>query len=1190
MRNFLKITLFVQLAFLCAYSADAGSVKFGVFQTSLVSNEAQPRQKIILNVESSEALEGCALEVRAGAKLLASAPLGKIPAGESELSVLLPEPEENISARWALARGAEVLAQKEIEWKTPRRWTLYILKSTHVDIGLHRTQYVQRGETVRLTDMAMKLADECAGWEDEAARYRYVIEGQWWWNNFVQERSAAEVKNFVENYAKKGLIGVGASHSGNHTQAFGKEELFRSAYYAAETRRRFGISSDAMIMADNNGLSWPMVGAYAGAGIKYLAFLPNDWNPPSVGKSSTGAEYDTHLPSLFYWQGADGESKLLVWTAPVYVWAAKEFGLQTCTARTPLWLLPEDIEPQMARRLAKLEERYPYDVWMVSNYDDNDFESTNLTLANAARAWNKKWRSPQLRTVGDLAEPFREVEKRFGKDIPVLKGAISGGWALHPLSTPELLAKKKNADRLLATAEKLSALAFLADSACAYPALRLRRAWDALVCNDEHGYGVSNYSGRTIYDTWLQKRAWIKHADDAARGESERALKALALNVETRGESVLVFNPNLQKVSAQVECALPESLNEKTLVLDASGSQVPSVFENGKLKFLADNIPSFGYALYTLESGEVQKIERRASDSPPEIENEFYRVKFGANGAMVSVFDKELGRELLRQASARGANVLVYSKDANKTFSSPQNAEFECEESALERTVAVRVKDEHSGAKIIQRVTLPAHAKRIDIDNTLLHVADLGLGRPRWQRHAYYAFEFDIPNPHFRVDLNGCDADAFEDQAGLGTDAYHAADTWAAVYNNDLTVALVQLDTHVFEFGKIREKKNTLEGAPKEGSMYSYLANDGLYEHASVVGPSHINLRARYSIISRAGPFDAAKVAREADALTNPPMALTIESVQGGKLKKTSHSFISSNAENLRLLTLKLAEEQGGGLFMRLQESGGTGAKDVRLDFGFGKDFNQALCGTAEDISEDMAGKSMDVAPFGALNLRLRASARLSPVLPEVRVEKISDNRAGLVWKEIAGAAQYNVYRGAREGFEIGAWCLLASVNGARYEDALLDAGKTYHYRVMAVDSSAMSLGVSKSVPARTLERGPSAPAKVGDFYNPLVSSPSAWRGDERSVLYLQWGKNPESDVAYYELYRSEEAGFAPSAESFVAKVTGGEYSTVVAYDDKKLKPHTAYRYRVRAVDWDGNKGEFSDEVGATTRELLVKK
>jgi hypothetical protein len=110
----------------------------------------------------------------------------------------------------------------------------------------------------------------------------------------------------------------------------------------------------------------------------------------------------------------------------------------------------------------------------------------------------------------------------------------------------------------------------------------------------------------------------------------------------------------------------------------------------------------------------------------------------------------------------------------------------------------------------------------------------------------------------------------------------------------------------------------------------------------------------------------------------------------------------------------------------------------------------------------------------------------------------------------------------------------------------------------------------------------------VGSHYTGLISDPRAWRGVESDLLYLQWGQNQESDLSHYELFRAETPEFELDEKTFVAKVEPGPYATV-PYEDKGLKPHTTYFYRVLAVDKDGHRSEPSELCIGITHEPFVK-
>jgi hypothetical protein len=1176
--------------------------------TSLVAQGEPPLQKISLTIECGETLQTCDLQVWSGERLLAEKTLGALDQGTNSVTVLLQELERPVPTRWVLSYGTKTLAEQALTWNPPRHWTLYIVKSAHVDIGLHDSQYKQRLMSVDFIDRARRLADQTADWP-EASRYRYVIEGLWWWLNYPQDRSERAAGEVIENYVRRGLFDIGASHSGNHTQVYGAEELCRSAYYARQLRQRWGLAADTMLMVDNNGITWPLVTAYADAGIKHLLFLPNAWNPNTVGGSRIDVGWDSPLPHLFYWQGPDEKSRLLVWANPHYITTGDHFGIGTCRKPSGAVLAPDAIAPQMAKQLVLLESRYPYDVWLVSNYDDN--ETPNLRFPELAKAWNACWRWPELRTCGNLSEPFRKVEERFGDRIATLRGDITGGWAQHPVSTPSLLAMKRSADRLLPVAETLATLARLTDPDFLYPTIALRRAWEALVCNDEHGYGTSYYKGRPVYDTWMQKRDWIERALNTARAESDRALKSLAALVPAEGPSVFVFNPTLQPRSETVEVELPESCAGFRRIRHSDGTTAPTTAEGGKLRFRAAEVPPLGYAVFPLTEGDAGTVAKRPCAKPPSLENAFYRVTFGADGTIAGIFDKQLQRQLVDASAPYRCNQFVYTRDAHKTFSSPGQATFELETSALGQTAVARLDDPVSGAALEQRVTLPTHEKRIDIDNRLAHVRDLA-SPDRWHRFGYYAFPFDVPDGKFRVNLNGCVARPHEDQTGHGTEAYLAARDWTDIGNDRFGVALVQYDSYLVECGKIHADKKAFGQPPATTHLFAYVLNDWLYAHAYVTGPSHINLRYRYVIRSRAGNLADAGVAQFAERAVTPVLATVIPRAQKGQLPANRNSFLSVDASNVSLLALKLSETPGRGVIARFHETDGRPVAKVGVKLGWGPDLRLTRSSIVEEDRAVLPQPLLQLAPFGYDTLRIEPQGPLPPA-PEVAIGECSDKCIALQWTPIAEARQYHIYRGEDADFAADEYHLLAATRQARHADDWLSPGAAYHYRVAAVTADARQGAVSPPVRAATQAAGTSPPAKVGSVCRGLIGDPRAWRGDEPDTLYLQWGQNAESDLSHYELYRGDTPDFELSEKTFVAKVEPGTSNqpvccnsaliparcgstalaaaqppyVVVPFEDKGLKPHTTYYYRVRAVDRDGHKGAPSEVCLGVTREPL---
>ena len=418
----------------------------------------------------------------------------------------------------------------------PRKWTIYVLKATHTDIGLHNSQYIQRHGTVRRIEEAARLVDADTRADGDPAAYRYVMEGAWFWENYPMDRGEEAARRIVRDYIARGRMDVGATCAGNHTHLFSATEIERSVLTRRRLADRWGIDTHTFLMADNPGMSSSIIAPYVRAGIRNCLFLPNQWNPhPSTiwrrneaigagtwnpdamgGGNRVEVSYDSPLPMVFRWKAPEGDDSLLVWCSTQYDHGLVRLGFGSGTDIPSL----ETVEEKMPGYLSILEGKYPYDIWVASMY--NDDEMPNTLFADFAARWNAKWAWPQFRTIGRLDEPFERLERDFGDAIPTLRGEMTSGWLQHA-AAPELLAAKLNADRALETAERLGAFAGTLDRAA------VDRAWWYLILNDEHSYGTSGYQGRRVFETWMQHRDWIERAAETAETELEKAKAKLNL-------------------------------------------------------------------------------------------------------------------------------------------------------------------------------------------------------------------------------------------------------------------------------------------------------------------------------------------------------------------------------------------------------------------------------------------------------------------------------------------------------------------------------------------------------------------------------------------------------------------------------------------------------------------------------------
>ena len=792
--------------------------------------------------------------------------------GNFHQRVFLRAPNEDIPCvRWQfLDKNGNLLWQGESAWSKPRHWTIHIVISSHTDIGLHNSQYIQRFNASRFIDMAAKLCDKTAA-KDEDVRYRYCMEGDWFWENYGLDRGQEEARRIVRDYIDKGLMGVFAGHSGNTFQTFGKEELKQITTIREKLSREWGIHCSTISMIDMNGMPWAMVKPFAEAGYRNILFAPNHWNPLSstiwlsdgnIGgfewnpeASGGGSRIDfrlgTALPRIFWWESQDGQNRLLVSSGGNYNHGGWIFGLEHQWAGASHILTR--MTCAMAANLPRLEASVPYNTWIVPNYGDD--EEPNGILITQLDVWNKAYAWPRFRTVGNPDAPFEELRSRWGDRIPVLRGEITGGWWQLAVSAADVLSRKFEADHRLPEAETLCRLAVAKNSSFVYPTESFARAWDALICNDEHSYGCSGYQGRRVFETWLQHNAWIDRALDTARRHAGRALAVLAADnhSENSQEDVFIFNA--------------------TKHLRTEIAQLPD-----GAAMLVEKLPPLSGRHVRRTDFQPAASSAMTQNEPPALDTAHFRVQFSSNGGIASLYDKSLRRELLDMTSSWGAGTLVYTCDNHASFSTPQKVRFTVAHEPFGWRVSAHADWPENNASVTQRYFFPHHAKRVEFDLRLEHVRDM-VNANRYYRFLYAAFPINVPQARRLVYANGCTMEYAKDVTGHGTDTYMAAREWACAENGSWGVALAMRDSQLVEFDHIHPDKTDFGDVGDGSAMFAYLANDWLQMH--VAGGSHLHFRFRFTLLPYTGNHQEANITDTVECLHSPLYLFDAQSYHG---------------------------------------------------------------------------------------------------------------------------------------------------------------------------------------------------------------------------------------------------------------------------------------------------------------------
>ena len=179
------------------------------------------------------------------------------------------------------------------------------------------------------------------------------------------------------------------------------------------------------------------------------------------------------------------------------------------------------------------------------------------------------------------------------------------------------------------------------------------------------------------------------------------------------------------------------------------------------------------------------------------------------------------------------------------------------------------------------------------------------------------------------------------------------------------------------------------------------------------------------------------------------------------------------------------------------------------------------------------------------------AAKAVAPAAPTVTMTYSDSGKPKLTWSAVSGAASYRVYRSESRGT---GYSLLGTTTSTSYVNTGAAVGKTYYYRVKAVNSAGTS-AYSNIVSGTARTPAPAAPVLKGG-----TSSASG-------KPQLTWAA--VNGAAKYDVYRSN------SADGTFSKVGSTDKTTYVNTGAAK---GVTYFYKIRAVGASGASG-FSNTV-----------
>lgn len=453
-----------------------------------------------------------------------------------------------------------------------------------------------------------------------------------------------------------------------------------------------------------------------------------------------------------------------------------------------------------------------------------------------------------------------------------------------------------------------------------YPAERLLTAWQTFLWHQFH----DDLPGTSIAAAYVFSYNDYVIALNMFAAELENAVGGIVRTMDTNveGTPVVVYNPvSVERndvVTAEIAIDTPF-----VRVFDGLGNEVPAQLStvNGKkvVKFIAKTAP-VSCTVYDVRSSETASpLTSNISVKGNVLENQRYIVTIDENGDIASIIDKANDNfELLKSpaqleigpdTSANWPSWELVWKDALETPAIVGGTPvIEVVENGP-AVVAIKVKRTFEGSTFEQIISLWDGGQRVDVANTV----------DWYQRKSNLraAFHMNVSNPKATFDL------------GLGaiesgnTDSFpyyqHVAHQWADLTAEDGSYGVSILNDCKYGMDK-----------PTDDTLRLTLIHTPAYPFSQQSGQDWQDMGLNiftYSIMGHKGFRDDTD--KEAAELNQPMMPFTAPKHDGsGKVL----SFVRVSDEHVIVRCVK-KEEKGDRIIVRVQETSGKGAENVKLNF-----------------------------------------------------------------------------------------------------------------------------------------------------------------------------------------------------------------------------------------------------------------
>ncbi len=535
-------------------------------------------------------------------------------------------------AFFLLALAATVCAQ-------PKK--IYIALDDHTDYVYTLDEEDHRKIFLETLDYYLDLADATASNLPEH-QSRWNCDGSFWLWTYEKNKTPAEFERLM-NRVRSGHISAPLNALVLTYGAQPSEAVLRGMFYAGSLERRFGVRFPQAIAMENATIPLGVGALWAGAGAKY------SWR--GICGCATRTPYGGNRPDIYWWQGLDGSRVLMKWNY-FYPYDGASLGdYQECRF------------PERAVNTVETNQNFltnwPYNIIGIFGKGGDDAKTLTDEFVTFAQANSNANRQIIVSNQEDF---FRDFEANYGVQLQSHTASYGNEWDLYCASMAEVSASVKRAIEKLRGAEAIQTLVSLKNPNFRRDRVAERdQTWMNIGLYWEHDW-TADGAIREQRDEWQRKVATqITGFVDNLEKDSAAALGAMIPN-PSAFKRFYAFN---QLSWTRTDFAdVPYTETDPVYVVDISTgleapSQIVTIDGQRYLRVLASDIPPVGYKVFELRPGSPGNFSDAAAVSGNVIENAFYRLTMGSNGAITSLIDKTRGeQEFAREINGRYINDL----------------------------------------------------------------------------------------------------------------------------------------------------------------------------------------------------------------------------------------------------------------------------------------------------------------------------------------------------------------------------------------------------------------------------------------------------------------------------------------------------------------------------------------------------